>query len=167
MLKKSLILTLFFVAVLGPVVGRAEIVSKTYLDKALATKVSKTGDESVVGIKTFADIPLTETSGLPTADATLSTTLVTETELNTALAPFVSNAKASSDIAAAIASKLDKVVPGTAGNIAVVAANGTLQDGGIRAVDVVQVTGNQTINGIKTFGQIPLSPTPSLPVVVP
>ncbi len=39
--------------------------TKGYVDTSVANKVSKTGAESVAGVKTFSDIPLIPTASLP------------------------------------------------------------------------------------------------------
>jgi hypothetical protein len=72
--------------------------------------------------------------------------------------------------------KTDKKIPAAPGNIATLDASGNLSDGGIMVTDLttdaelttalsqkVSTTGAESISGVKTFSDIPLIPTASLP----
>lgn len=87
----------------------------------------------------------------------------------------VSSSDLAGIIATAITSKVDKVVPSAAGNIATLTDSGNLSDSGIVLSNIakktdldtkVSLTGDETIAGNKTFTGaviVPTQPIPSLP----
>ena len=173
-LRKKLTVFCYFLAILPCVLGvffagsaSAEVAAKTYVDDQLSDKVTKTGDESIAGVKTFTSNPLTATLTLPTADAGSLTNFVTEAELTSALTSYAKTAQVGTIVAQAIVNKIDKVTPSANGNIAILATGGAVQDSGLRAADLVVLTGDQSVGGVKTFSSIPLAPTPELPDLVP
>ena len=69
--RKMICLRLFFAAIVFALAQSAAIAdvvvaSKNYVDSAAVNKVSKTGNETVAGTKTFSSIPQIPTASLPT-----------------------------------------------------------------------------------------------------
>ncbi len=134
--------------------------AKTELNSKLDNKVTKTGDETIAGVKTFSVPPVSATN--PTANNQVA---------NKAYVDSVVNAKANANAVVALTGnqtiagvKTFSVPPVSATNptannqVANKAYVDSVVNAKANANAVVALTGNQTIAGVKTF---------SSPVVVP
>jgi hypothetical protein len=135
--------------------------TKQYVDAGDATAVKLTGDQTVAGIKTFSSIPV-----LPASDPTTSNQATRKSYVDTldganvklTGAQTVAGVKTFSSIPIGPASdpttdnQLARKFYVDAGDSAVATDLATL-DG-----EVVKLTGDQTVAGIKTFSSIPVGP---------
>jgi len=138
-----------------------EAATKQYVDAGDATAVKLTGDQTVAGIKTFSSIPVLPASDPTTANqATRKSYVDTLDGANVKLtgAQTVAGVKTFSSIPVGPATnpttanqltRKDYVDTGDATNASAI----TTLDG-----QVVKLTGDQSVAGIKTFSSIPVGP---------
>jgi hypothetical protein len=112
--------------------------------KKAADFVQMTGDQTVAGKKTFSTIP-----ELPASDPT--------TDNQAARKAYV-DSKITAGNTGSDDSKADKVSNAVNNNFAGLNSSGNLIDSGKKTADFVQMTGAQTVAGVKTFTSIPLLP---------
>ena len=68
-----------------------ELAGKSYVDNSLVQKVNKVNDESIAGIKTFDDIPLTATANVPAVGSSGAPRFVTELAMVSAITSAISS----------------------------------------------------------------------------
>ena len=138
-----------------------EAATKQYVDAGDATAVKLTGDQTVAGIKTFSSIPVLPASDPTTTNqATRKSYVDTLDAQNVKLtgAQTVAGVKTFSSIPVGPASdpttgnQLTRKTYVDAGDLTNATAISTL-DG-----EVVKLTGDQSVAGIKTFSSIPVGP---------
>ncbi|QYW07577.1 hypothetical protein SEA_LIZZ_30 [Streptomyces phage Lizz] len=138
-----------------------EAATKQYVDAGDATAVKLTGDQTVAGIKTFSSIPV-----LPASDPTTSNQATRKSYVDTldganvklTGAQTVAGVKTFSSIPVGPASD-----PTTANQLtrkSYVDAGDSANATSIATLDgeVVKLTGDQSVAGIKTFSSIPVGP---------
>ncbi|MCE7192535.1 hypothetical protein LZW12_08465 [Campylobacter coli] len=149
--------------------------AKTELNSKIDNKVTKTGDETIAGVKTFSAVPISATN--PTANNQVANKAYVDSVVNVkANANAVVALTGNQTIAGVKTFSSPVVVPnGTANTHAVNLAQlntkanqattytktevDTRVNAKANANAVVALTGNQTIAGVKTFSAVPISAT--------
>lgn len=138
-----------------------EAATKQYVDTGDATAVKLTGDQTVAGIKTFSSIPVG-----PASDPTTGNQLTRKTYVDTldganvklTGAQSVAGVKTFSSIPVGPASDPTTANQLTRKQYVDDADSGLATDIATLDGEVVKVTGDQSVAGIKTFSSIPVGP---------
>lgn len=142
----------------------ADLTRKDYVDGLDAQNVKLTGAQTVAGVKTFSSIPVGPASN-PTTDNELARKAYVDASIpdtsdfvNKTDAQTVNGIKTFGSIP--VLPTADPTTDDQAARKAYVDAGDATVQASVDALDsaVVKLTGDQTVNGIKTFGSIPLGP---------
>ena len=162
----KIFVSIFFICIVSIRPGysdeNARIIAKTYLDAAMLTKVSKTGDEGIMGVKIFSDISKTGMSDLPETVSSLAPQFITQKDFQFVISAYATAASLATEISNATNRKADRLSSGTVGNVAVLNAVGNPVDGGITPAEFVKTKEAQTISGEKEFLEMPIIPVADL-----